>query len=71
MVREIFSHSSAGNLGRLVVSCSEIAYGQAPFRGAWRGSGSVGSSGLFGLSGSEHEINKINQIDQTNQLDCL
>jgi hypothetical protein len=27
MAREIFSHSSAENLGRLVVSCSEITSG--------------------------------------------
>ena len=51
-----------------VRSCNPIP------RGAWRGSGSVGSSGLvgfFGLSGSENKINEINQIDQINQLDCL
>lgn len=54
MVREIFSDLSVGNLGRLVVSYSEMTSGQNPFRVAWRESG---SSGLFGLSGSENEIN--------------
>ena len=32
MVLKIFSHLSVGNLGRLVVSCSEVTSGQNPFR---------------------------------------
>jgi hypothetical protein len=31
MAREIFLHLSVGNLGRLVVSCSEMTSGQNPF----------------------------------------
>jgi hypothetical protein len=61
MSREIFLHLSAVNPGTLVVS-----YSQEPYRGAWRGAGSVGSSGLFGffgLSGSENEMNERDKTD--------
>ena len=55
MAREIFSHSSAENLGRLVVSYSEMTSGPDPFRGVWRGSGPSGFFGLSRLFGSMNE----------------
>ena len=61
MVREIFSHLSVRNLGRLVVSCSEMTSGQNPFRGVWRGSGSSGCFGLSRVCGSTCERGNKNE----------